>query len=338
MEENIKALVDGAQKIVILQADNPDADSLGSALALEQILGNMGKDVYLYCSMDTPTYLRYLSGWDRINLDIPSQFDLGIIVDASTMTLFEKLSNSGQLGWVSSKPCIVLDHHGATDESITFATASLIDPSVSSTGELIYALAQKVGWSVDVTAASYIMTAILGDTQGLTNDLAKANTYHVMAELTELGVSRPELEDLRREASKMDPLIFRYKAQLIDRTELLHDGQIALVTIPQAEINTYSPLYNPAPLIQNDILQTLGVRIAIVMKHYTDGKILASIRCNSGATIAAELAIHFGGGGHPYAAGFKVLGSKSFDEVKTECISYTSELLDNLEKSDDETA
>src|ERR1039458_1052867 len=81
--DQIQKIVTDANNIVIVQADNPDADSLGSALALEQILGDLGKEPYLYCAVDMPTYLRYMSGWDRLNKDLPKQFDASIIVDAS---------------------------------------------------------------------------------------------------------------------------------------------------------------------------------------------------------------------------------------------------------------
>jgi nanoRNase/pAp phosphatase (c-di-AMP/oligoRNAs hydrolase) len=37
-------LIKTVQHIVIIQADNPDGDSLASALALENILGDLGKD------------------------------------------------------------------------------------------------------------------------------------------------------------------------------------------------------------------------------------------------------------------------------------------------------
>src|SRR5438045_3560710 len=50
--EQIQGIINGAQRIVILQADNPDGDSLGSALALEQILHEMGKEPLLYCGVD----------------------------------------------------------------------------------------------------------------------------------------------------------------------------------------------------------------------------------------------------------------------------------------------
>ena len=169
------------------------------------------------------------------------------------------------------------------------------------------------------------MTSILGDSMGLTTENTTADTYRVMAELVDAGVNRPQLEELRRQYNKMQPVILKYKAVLIDRTEII-DEKLALVTIPQQEINEYSPLYNPAPLIQTDHLQTAGVLMSVVIKSYDSGRVTAAIRCNQGAPIAAKLAEHFGGGGHAYAAGFKLEG-KPLDEVKSKVIQKTQELL-----------
>lgn len=334
MNEKIKQLINTAQKVVVIQADNPDADSLGSALALEHILGDLGKDVQLYCEVDMPGYLRYLSGWDRVQKDLPAKFDLSIIVDASTMTLLEKLDQSGHMGWLKSKPCIVLDHHAIVKNPIEFATVTLCDDTVSSTGELIFSLSTQLKWPMTAEAGQFIMTAILGDTQGLTNDLASAGTYRVMADLTDQGVNRSVLEDMRREYGKMPREIFKYKATLIDRTEFAADGLIAHVTIPQSEINEFSPLYNPAPLVQNDMLQTQGVGLTIVFKSYDDGKVTAAIRGNAPYNVAGQLAEHMGGGGHPYAAGFKIENGTPFNEVKSECITYATELLTKQKKDE----
>lgn len=327
--EEIQKIITDATRIVILQADNPDGDSLASALALEQILGDLGKEPVMYCAVDMPSYLRYLEGWDRVQKDIPNQFDASMVVDASTITLFEKLSQSGQQGWLGAKPCIVLDHHETVDNPLPFATVTINDHGRASTGDLIYKLAGQLNWPLNQKAKEFIMTSILGDTQGLTNQLASADTYRVMAELVDGGVDRPLLEEQRREYSKMPLEIFKYKAELIQRTQLASEGRIAFVTIPQAEINSYSPLYNPAPLIQGDMLQTTGVQVAIVFKTYSDGHMTAAIRCNPGAGIGAKLAESFGGGGHPFASGFKVSG-KPFDEVKSECITKATELINGL--------
>ncbi len=330
--EQITAILTDAQRIVVLQADNPDADSLGSALALENILGAMGKAVYLYCSVDMPSYLHYLQGWDRVLNELPKQFDASIIVDASTVTLFERLQTSGEIHWLATKPAIVLDHHTTVGNRLDFPGVTLCDATVSSSGELIHQLSKQLGWPLDATTGECLMTAILGDTQGLSNDLAKPSTYRTMAELVELGVNRPLLEEHRREYSKMPQDIFRYKATLITRTEFTSGGRIASVDIPQADITEYSPKYNPVPLIHGDMLSTQGVAVAIVFKHYADGRITGSIRCNNGRAIADKIAQHLGGGGHPYASGFKVVHGRPFNEVKSECLAFASELLDNLDK------
>ncbi len=329
----IRGIIAQAQKIVIVQADNPDGDSLGSALALEHILGDLGKQPYMYCAVDMPTYLRYLPGWDRVSRELPRQFDASIVVDASTMTLFERLENSPEKNWLAAKPCVVLDHHQSVDNLIPFATVTINDASRASTGELIYLLAQQLDWKLSLETQTPIMSSILGDTQGLTNQLASAETYQIMAELVKNGVDRPALEELRREYSKMEPEIYRYKATLINRSEFAADGQIAYVSIPQDEINKYSPLYNPAPLIQGDMLQTKGVLAAIVFKTYKDGRVTAAIRCNPLAPIAAELAEHFGGGGHKFASGFKVTDGRSPDEIKQSCLELAAKLLSETDET-----
>jgi phosphoesterase RecJ-like protein len=327
--QEITDLVTAATRIAIIQADNPDADSLGSALALESILGDAGKEPSMYCALDMPEYLKYMQGWDRVNKELPVNFDLSIIVDTSTVTLLEKLDASAQRALVVKKPCIVLDHHADVPCDIPYATVVINDGSKVSTGELIYSLAKELGWPLNIPAQEFIMSSILADSLGLASENTTANTYRVMAELVDNGVNRPKLEELRRALTKMPVPILRYKADLIQRAELLVDGALALVVIPQKEITEFSPMYNPAPLVQNDLLQTEGVKISVVIKSYDSGRITAAIRCNNPAPIAAELGKHFGGGGHAYAAGFKTEG-KPLNEIRSECINFATKLLQNL--------
>lgn len=325
--KKISEIINEAKQIVVIQADNPDSDSLSSSLAFEQILHKLGKEPVLYCGVDMPGYLRYLEGWDRVTNKMPNKFDASIIVDASNIALLEKLGNEKMHGWLAAKPCIVLDHHATSDESINFATVLVNDDSASSTAELIYKIAEENNWPVDSTSGTFIISGILGDTQGLTNQLAKADTYRLIADLIDKGVDRPKLEEKRRELSKMTEEIFKYKAKLIERTEFYDDNQIAIITVPHKEIITYSPMYNPAPLIQSDMLQTEKVGIAIVLKSYDNGRVTAAIRSNSGYPIAATLAEKFGGGGHDFASGFKVTDGTKVDEIKNEVIKITTELI-----------
>lgn len=326
--DEIQKLIEPAKHVLIIQADNPDGDSLASALALEEILGDYGKEVSLYCSVDVPGYLRHLDGWDRVNSTVPTNFDLSIIVDTSALLLLEKLEKSEARNWVASKPVIVLDHHDEVVCDIPYAGIVINDGQAVATGEVIYFLANQLDWPLNLRAKSHLASSILADSLGLSSVGTTADTYRIMADLVESGVDRAKLEEARRALSKMPEEIFHYKARLIERTELHADGRIAIVSIPHDELMTYSPLYNPAPLIQNDMLQVEGVLMAVVLKAYHDGKVTGSIRCNSEGAIAADLAKIFGGGGHAYASGFKTTTGKPIADTKSTLVAEAIKLLD----------
>lgn len=329
--EKIQQILATAQRIVIIQADNPDGDSMGSALALEQILGDMGKDPYLYCGSGVPSYLTYLSGWDRVSKELPHQFDASIVVDTSAGSLLENLSLSGQQGWIAAKPCVVIDHHDV-EATIPFAAVICNHPAVA-TGEVLYELAQQLDWPLNIEAKNMLTIAIMADSLGLTTPATSARSIHIVADLVEGGVNLAELENKRRDMMRKSPELTRYKGELLQRIEYSADERVASVTIPWEEIQQYSPHYNPSMLVMEDMRLTTRARVAIAFKLYSDGHITAKIRANYGSPIAGKLAEHFGGGGHSYSSGFKMdLKGRPFNEVKSECTQYATQLLDELEQ------
>src|ERR1700730_3323725 len=78
---NFEKLIKDSTTILLLQPEKPDTDSLASTLALEEILGDLGKAVIMYCQDEIPEYIRVLDGWDRVTDKFPKQFDLVILVD-----------------------------------------------------------------------------------------------------------------------------------------------------------------------------------------------------------------------------------------------------------------
>lgn len=299
-------LVQAAKHIVVIQADNPDGDSLGSALALEEIFGDLGKTVSLYCGVDIPDYLKHLEGWDRVHKEMPTNFDMSVIVDNSAAVLLAKLHEKEYKSWVASRPAVVIDHHSGVVCDIPYATLVINEGDSVATAEAIYTIAGSLKWPVNLRAKTVIMSAILSDSLGLSSALTTPHTYRVMAELLESGVDRTALDDARRELVKMPLSIYTYKAKLIQHTRLAAKGKLAIAIVPHEDILTYSPLYNPAPLIQGDMLQIQGVEVALVIKQYPRGKLTGSLRSTTKAPVVADIAKQFGGGGHVYASGFKI--------------------------------
>lgn len=328
--KKIMKLIDESKKIVIVQADNPDGDSLSSALALEQILGDLGKETVLYCGVEIPSYLRYMEGWDRIAHELPKNFDLSIIVDTSANILLETLDKTKELAWLKARPCIVIDHH-KTEASIDFASVLHVKEAVSTT-ELIYELCQELEWKLNLKAKEFIAIGILSDSLGLTSEATSAKSIHILGDLVEAGVNLASLDNLRREMHKKHPEILKYKGQLLERIRYSDDGKIAYISIPWEEIEKYSYMYNPSMLVLDEMRQVQGVCLAVAFKSYPDGRITGKVRANYGYTIADKLAEHFGGGGHPYASGFRITNGKTLDEIIKTTLEKADELLESIKK------
>lgn len=323
----ISKIISDAQKIVIIQADNPDGDSVSSALALEEILSDQGKQVFMYCGVDIPTYLRYLPGWDRISRDLPNDFDASVIVDAGNELLFEQLDITKQKGPLKTRPSILIDHH-ASDSDLSWISTAYCQNTISTT-QLIYDLSKHFKWPLNPNAKELIVVGILSDSLGLTTESTSAHSLRTVADLVDGGVSLAKLENARRSTMNRSPQLVHYKGQLLQRVEYHENDRVATLTIPWEEIETYSPLYNPSMLAIDDMRLTTNTAVAICFKLYPDGKITGKIRCNWGFPIGDKLAECFGGGGHPYASGFK-LTNRKIDELKNEVIAKASQLLEDL--------
>ena len=328
MEYMYKTFTDflqGKEKLCVIQAENPDGDSLGSAIALDYLLE--GKEVTLYCPVDIPKYLHYFADWSRVSSEFDWKADGYIIVDtAATVLLSKLLDDTAIKNRLYSAPVLVIDHHETPDD-LDFPHEAIIETRPSCT-EVIYRIAKDQKITIDKPAAEAIFQGLLSDTLGLTSVAVTAETFEVAADLTRLGANITELEDRRREFMKKSPRILDYKADLIKRVEYWLDGELATVHIPWDDIREYSDEYNPNVLILEELRLVEGVKMAIAIKTYPDGKVTGKIRCSSNAAVADKVAGYFGGGGHPYAAGFRTYDT-TYDEVVKDLIKMLPEVLKN---------
>ncbi len=320
--EIAKNLIEKATKITVIQAENPDGDSLGSALALEEILGEAGKEVQLFCPVDIPKYLRYFSGWDRISDNLwPS--DLFVIVDTASQVLLSKIwENPLYRNLLEKTPILVIDHHTDATPDLEFSH-EIILKEASSCAEVIFDFAKNSGFEINQQAAEHLMGAILSDTLGFSTQNVSPETFEIASQLTKLGASTAKIEEARREFSKKSPEILEYKGELIRRIEYFLDGKLALIHIPWDEIKKYSDKYNPSVLVIDEMRLVEGVEVCVAIKTYPDGKLTGKVRTNS--PVAADIAGYFGGGGHAYAAGFRVY--EKYDEILRELLTAAERVL-----------
>ncbi len=329
VQEGIKLLgklVEKATTILVLQPEKPDTDSLGTSLALEQILGDLGKDVVMYCQDAIPTYLRIFEGWDRVQDKFPNKFDFTIAVDFGDPQQMERTlaKYSTQL---QSKPFVVMDHH-KTRKPMSFPSVDIIDPGTAATGELVVNVCQQLDWTINKAAAYAIVPSIMADTLGLSTPTTTADTVEAVAKMVRLGVDLSELRRRRETAEALPTELLTYKGELLQRVEYYAEGRIALVVIKPEELTKYADVHDPADLVNQEMRTAKGVQIAAVLRNYNSQlygrKIKISMRAN--LPIAAKAAEHFGGGGHDQAAGCTVEGREP-DDVKAELVKVITPLL-----------
>lgn len=321
MYEKFVEFLQGKKRLCIIQAENPDGDSLGSAIALDYILSQTENT--LYCPVDIPKYLHYFPDWSRVTNEFDYKADGYIIVDTAAEVLLSKLLDDVAIkNSLHNKPVFVLDHH-ETEDNLEFPHEAIIEP-LPACASLIYQIATAEKLEIPKPAAEALYAAISSDTLGLVSASVTANTMRTMAALIELGVSPAELDERRRDFMKKSPRILDYKADLIKRIEYHLDGELATVHIPFEDIQKYSDEYNPNVLILEEMRLIEGVIVAIAIKTYPDGKVTGKIRTS--VPIADQIAGYFGGGGHPYAAGFRTYDI-SYDEVVADLVRVVPEML-----------
>jgi bifunctional oligoribonuclease and PAP phosphatase NrnA len=315
----LRSLVEAAATILILQPDSPDGDSMGSALGLEEILGDLKKQVVLYSYREPEPYLRTLEGWDRVSQSFPKQFDLTILVDTGAPALI-KSALEHHFTPLTSKPFVIIDHH-TSRQPFGFEVIEIVTEAVAAS-ELITQLALDLEWPVNTLSANKLASALLSDSLGLTTSGTTSHSVAMLAELTARGANLHELYKAKREASALTPDLLHLKGKLLQSVEFHADGALAVAEITPDMVARYKDVAEPYTLILSEMQWTKAVELVAVFKNYGT-KINVPLRSTTQA--AAPIAEHFGGGGHPNAAAYrtKTLNIRAeIEELERTFIAY----------------
>jgi phosphoesterase RecJ-like protein len=324
--KQLQSLVEQSHHILVLQPEKPDTDSLASSLVLEHLLGDLGKEVMMYCQDEIPEYLKGLAGSDRVSDVFPTNFDLTILVDAGGPTMLSRtIPKYGAK--LAAKPFVIIDHH-STREPMPFTTIDIIDARCGATTELLVKIARQLDWKLSTEAAELVTVGIMADTLNLSTPTTTADTVETVAQMVRRGVSLYALRRRYEMTTALDAELVALKGQLMQRIEYYHHGKIALLVVTPDELSRYMERHDPSDLVINSEMRaTKGVEVAVVIRNY-GLKIKISMRAN--LDIAAKAASHFGGGGHPQAAGIKIEG-RPVDEVKDELVAVLTKLIEEHE-------
>ncbi len=276
---------------------HPDADVLGTLLALGLALEARGWRVTYGGPQLAPALLAFLPGIDRYRqltgLDEP--LDVVVLTDCPNPQRTEGLIDRARR---AAKVVVNIDHH---PDNRRYGDVNWIDTSAAATGEMVYELLTALGAPLTPAIATNLFTAIHTDTGSFRYSNVTTRTFTIAAALVAAG-ARPEVvsESLYE---KRAPDALRWLGECLTRVEVSQDGRLGWLALPAGVV--------PERIVESEELvnyprSVASVRVACLLRE-RDGQVKVSLR-GKGDVDVQKIAAQFGGGGHVNAAGCTVPG------------------------------
>jgi bifunctional oligoribonuclease and PAP phosphatase NrnA len=285
---------------------NPDADAIGSEIALYSILKELGKKVYIVNHSQNPYNLLFLDTDNRIEKYNSEKHDsLFETVDVLVALDFNRLDRMVSMANVfnsSDKIKICIDHHQDPDN---FADYYFLDPGYSATGHIIFDFIKRSGIvKLSYKTACPIYAAIMTDTGSFRFDRTTPEIHRIAAELLEQEVDPSDIFDKIFDQSLLSKIKLLGKA--LDSLQLYGEKkQVAYMILTKEMFAETEALESDTDGFVNFSLSVEFVKIGIMFIELKEG---FKISFRSKGTIPIhKLAGEFGGGGHSNAAGARIL-------------------------------
>lgn len=289
----IKEKIDKATKIVLLTHLNPDADTLGSASAIYDMLWRRQKKVVLFNASEEISHnLRALDYVDKVQTSFPVKCDLAISFDCGSL---ERLG-------VTSVDCdlINIDHHVSNE---SYGTINLVDVDCVSATEVVYKLFKAASWKISDKAAQSLYTGLVSDSLSFGTDRVGSDVFKMASDLITCGASASKARDLLYEQASLARI--RLAGLMIETLSLSHEARVGSIfaTHKMFDVTGAKPTDTEEAL---RMVMSMGVIDSVVMlREEQQGTVKASLR-SKGLLDMNEIAGHFNGGGHIKASGFTV--------------------------------
>lgn len=293
-----EGLLRRAQRILAITHVSPDGDAIGSLLGFTQAMRAMGKQVTPACQDQAHPRFQYLNGVREMKQNGDGDFDLIATLDASDMARLGSIYTPAQH---AELPMVVFDHHIT---NTGFGTANVVEPDMSSTSEVVLKLMRRLNLPVTSDVANALLTGVITDTLAFRTSNTTPDTLAAAMDLMRCGGNLQEVTRQALVLRTFDSL--RFLGAGITNAKL--DGRIAYATLPRKlrkEIGVKEER-GDAGLV-GTLITTYEADVAAVFVELASGDIEIGFRAQPGIDVS-QVALEFGGGGHPAAAGCTLSG------------------------------
>jgi phosphoesterase RecJ-like protein len=278
----------------------PDADALGSTLALAEGLRRRGARVVATFPEPfvLPSSLDWLPGADRLAhpATVPADVDLFVSLDAAS---------PGRLGGLAglldtAERSIVVDHHASNPG---FGELRVVDAHAAATVVLVAELLEGLDVELDAQLATCLYAGLAADTGSFRFGNTSPGTHELAARLLRTGIDHAAIS---RRLFDTAPFGWLGLLSAVTGRAVLEPGVgagMVLTWSTAAEARAHGLAPDQLEALVDVVRATAEADVAVVLKGADDGSWVVSMR-SRGATDVSQVAMALGGGGHRAAAGY----------------------------------
>lgn len=293
--------ITAARNVLTVCHENPEADALGSALALALAVEQLGGSATPVCADPVPHMYSFMPHIERFRRDPEPEreYDLIVVGDCGDLErVGPVLARNAEL--FGRVPIVNIDHHISNPG---FGVVDWIDATAAATCEMNTLLMPALGVALDAAdgaIAANLMAGVVIDTANFQHPNVTPRTLRVASELVAAGA--PLAETAR--------LIYRTKPNrqlklfglVLGRLEEEAAGRLVWSALYDGDYEATGADAQDAEGLSDLLSQSASAALMVLFRESGE-RTKISVRTRDGGLDATVLTGAFGGGGHARAAG-----------------------------------
>lgn len=297
----LRYIIQNSKRILLVAHTRPDPDTAGANVALREYLVGLEKEADIACYDSFP---EYLSGLFTHTFFSPDQIDLSrydsVIACDSVDRGFDRFA--GKLS--EDQATILMDHHPDIE---TKGDVIMIDPSYSSTCELMFDFFEYVHAPITSKMATALLTGILGDTGNFQHSCTTPRVMEIASILMKRGAPLGKIVDAVFTNKKISTLKLWGRAFV--KAKLNPQNGMIVSALTQEDIAACGASTEDVNHVANILNTVPGAKFSLVFFQRDDETIKGSLRSEEYKdTDVSRIAHMLGGAGHRLASGFEMKG------------------------------
>jgi phosphoesterase RecJ-like protein len=306
-----------ARHVLMPTHQNVDADGLASPMALQHALAQLGVAATpLVSDGQLPSTLRFLPGIDDVSIygrDALPDYDVICLIDCSDRRRLGAFFTDDPCRLEGTTPIVNIDHHVTNDH---YGLVNIIEPRAASSAEIVAEVLNVWNTELTKTIALCLLAGIYGDTLGLRTPATTSRTMRTAADLVDAGINpAPIVDALFRLKPKSTVCVWEKALRNVRWT-----GSLIWTELTAEMLDECGALPSEGEGLVNFLAGTEGSRASAILYAIPEGW-RVSLRSLPDDVDVAVIASHFGGGGHPRAAGVQIDGGEAEKQAFLETVA-----------------